>query len=97
VTEQLSFELYDGHTAPGTGNGHGEHDPADRILERLRVLVAEDGMSEDEIQAAVEDALAQLGLRENTGIPVQCRCTRPLVFRPDIFDAVRCAYCGRAP
>lgn len=73
------------------------HDQDD-LEERLRAAVAEDGMSPDEIDAAVEDARRRLGLG-----PVEarrarpCLCEHPQVFVDAFAEDRRCNLCGREP
>ena len=70
-------------------NGNGDAD----LVEAVRQLVAEDGMSPDEVEAVVADALREMGwTAEASSLPRRCRCERALVLVPGT-----CFWCGRAP
>jgi hypothetical protein len=71
----------------------------DELWRAVADLVREDGMSDRELAAVVEDALARMGWHPDpeAGRPQPCRCAHRLVFRPGVFDDARCAYCGRVP
>jgi hypothetical protein len=75
------------------------------LIAQLRRLVAEDGMSDAEVEAVVEDALAN-GPRwaaEDGGVsvrrlrPLACRCGHPLELSTDGVEDVTCCKCGRRP
>ena len=70
----------------------------DNLEERLRAAVAEDGMTPEEIDAAVEDARRRLGLGlvEARRAP-PCLCERPQVFVDAFAEDRRCNLCGREP
>jgi hypothetical protein len=71
---------------------NGDADDAD-LLEAVRRIVAEPGMSADELQAVVADALGQVGWHPKSPLrPAPCRC---LPHGLVIFGA-RCWKCGRS-
>jgi hypothetical protein len=72
----------------------------EELLEaRIRVSVAEDNMSPEEIDAAVADALDRLGLQSNGAARARpCLCENgSLLFLNALAENRRCARCGREP
>jgi hypothetical protein len=64
------------------------------LLEAVRRLVREPGMSDEETEAVVADALAEIGWHPGAPLRAQpCRCTRRLVLPP----GSTCHWCGRSP
>jgi len=106
VTQQLEFNLdilpivhHDRVDANGAARGDGD------LLAQVRALVGEDGMSPEELQAAIEDALAQ-GVKwtpEETGVtPIRlrapaCGCDHPCPLPNPWLNEPSCAKCGRVP
>jgi hypothetical protein len=84
--EQLAFDI---PTPPSE----------DDIETRLRAAVTEDGMTDAEIDAAVQDARQRLGVGPVEARPAQsCVCVGvPLVFVDAFAEDRRCARCGRDP
>lgn len=81
MSEQLS--LFD-----ASRNGRGD------LLEAIRQRVAEDDMSDHEVEAAVEDALTRRDwIREAR----RCGCIRPLVLPNVWLHHMTCTKCGRRP
>jgi hypothetical protein len=77
-------------TDPAT-NGNSYHDD---LFEAVRRLVAEPGMSAEEVRAVVADALGELGWTPESPLrPAPCSCTRRLVLPP----GSTCLWCGRPP
>jgi hypothetical protein len=73
------------------------HDEDD-LRARLRGLVVEDAMSEEEAAAAIEDAIRQIGDTPAQAEPAKpCACTSPMVFVAALAEDRRCARCGREP
>jgi hypothetical protein len=73
-------------------NGNGD------LRERIRELVAEEGMSAEEVDAVIADALDQLGWN---GAPAPtraepCECERPLILTNPWLGR-SCTKCGRRP
>jgi hypothetical protein len=65
---------------------------------QLVALVAEPGMSEDELMAAAEDARQQLGVGPVEATPApRCACDRPIEMPNGWIAATTCAKCGRLP
>jgi hypothetical protein len=89
--EQLS--LFDASSIEDTGHGNGHDD----LLAAVRARVAEPGLSDDEIQALVEDALARIAGPDETRWAKSCGCIRPLVLPNAWLAAMTCTKCGRRP
>jgi hypothetical protein len=90
--DQLAlFDVSDVHDA-SESNGHLAVD-AD-LIEAVRTLVSEPGMSDEEIQAVVADALAEIGWSSESPLRAQpCCCMRQLVLPP----GSTCHWCGHSP
>jgi hypothetical protein len=87
---QLDFEHAE------NGNGSLDHD---ELVARIRAQIIERGMSDEEAAAALEDALARLGISR----PTEATSARPCVCENGslLLDALAvdrtCARCGREP
>ena len=90
MTEQLAFD-FDGPAAND-----------DDLFEQVRRLVAEPGMSDDEVRAIVEDALGRMGWRAQDGDlavapPTPSRqCSPHELHVADEFGDLTCWLCGRS-
>lgn len=70
----------------------------DEMIARLRAQVAEPGMSEDEISAAVADARQRLDVVQLDAQPAKpCICDHPQVFVDAFAEDRTCNRCGREP
>ena len=76
---------------PAEPNGNGHHDD---LFEAVRALVAEPDMTDDEIRAVVEDALAQMGWTPDAPYrPKPCACEPG----DQVLWGHLCWRCGRIP
>jgi hypothetical protein len=70
----------------------------DELVTRLRREVAEEGMTEAEVAAAVQDARRRLGAEAVEAEPATpCVCERPQVFLDASAEERRCNLCGPEP
>jgi len=105
VTDQLAFDLEpapreEPRVTPISVSIHTPDDVThDGLLAAVRALVAEPGMTDAEVKAVVEDALAELGwqLPPDAARAKACRCVHRLVLPFDRGDGPRCLWCGRQP
>ncbi len=69
------------------------------LVDRVRAAVVEPGMTEQEAEAAIADALDQLGVAPVAAAPARpCICDGGSLLLIDALAADRrCARCGREP